>query len=60
MNTITKDILEKIGVDKNLYTVPNGIVDVSPIDASEIAKVKQNANTPKIFVKNFRIITPYL
>ena len=42
MNTITKEILEKIGVDKNLYTVPNGVSDISPIDGKEIAKVKQN------------------
>ena len=42
MNTITKEILEKIGVDKNLYTVPNGVSDISPINGKEIAKVKQN------------------
>ena len=37
-----KQILEDIGVDKNLYTVPNGEPVVSPIDATEIAKVKYN------------------
>ena len=35
-----KQILETIGVDKNLYTVPNGQTVVSPIDATEIATVK--------------------
>ena len=37
-----KQILDDIGVDKNLYTVPNGEPVVSPIDATEIAKVKYN------------------
>ena len=33
-----KQILETIGVDKNLYTVtPNGQTVVIPIDATEIA-----------------------
>jgi|TARA_R100000081_G_C4807863_1_gene168868 aldehyde dehydrogenase (NAD+) len=35
-----KQILETIGVDKNLYNVPNGQTVVSPIDATEIATVK--------------------
>ena len=35
-----KQILDDIGVDKNLYTVPNGEPVMSPIDAKEIAKVK--------------------
>jgi len=35
-----KQILESIGVDQNLYTVPNGNSVVSPIDATEIATVK--------------------
>ena len=37
-----KQILESIGVDQNLYTVPNGNSVVSPIDATEIATVKHS------------------
>ena len=35
-----KELLDEIGVDQNLYTVPNGVPVISPIDAKEIAKVK--------------------
>ena len=35
-----KELLQEIGVDENLYTVPNGKSVVSPIDATEIATVK--------------------
>lgn len=35
-----KQILESIGIDQNLYTVPNGNSVTSPIDATEIASVK--------------------
>ena len=35
-----KELLQEIGVDENLYNVPNGESVVSPIDANEIAKVK--------------------
>ena len=35
-----KELLQEIGVDENLYNVLNGESVVSPIDANEIAKVK--------------------
>ncbi len=40
MNITVNELLKEIGVDENLHNVPNGESVISPIDITEIAKVK--------------------